>query len=165
MITIKRALTSKDIEDCVRFRHEVFVSEQRAAARSMRDLYDDTAVHVMALLDGRAIGTARAIFSPGGTAAVIGFVAVSRSYRQQGIGSKLIAALELAPEFCHIDTFLLNAGVDGVAFYRRLGYVPFGDAVMVGRTLHHRMKKIRPMPSSPATRQRPAFDEATAPCR
>src|SRR5262245_3783415 len=69
-------------------RHEVFVVEQSIAQELERDEDDDAATHLVALLDGRVVGTLRIV--PHGRIAKIERMAVAASLRKIGIGRQLM---------------------------------------------------------------------------
>src|SRR5438309_8893993 len=109
MITIRAANTARDIEECFRIREEVFIVEQSVPVELERDEDDSEALHFIALVDGRSVGTARVLLRDNGRSAKIGRVAVCRSNRGLGIGKLLIAAVEASPDLRDVDNFLLDA--------------------------------------------------------
>ena len=96
-ITIKTANTKSELEECFRLREEVFIIEQSVPVDMERDEHDATALHFLALIDAKPVGTARVVLKDNGTVAKIGRVAVRRSTRGIGIGKRLIAAIEETP--------------------------------------------------------------------
>src|SRR5580704_10916778 len=96
-ITIKSANTKSEIEECFRPREEVFIIEQSVPVDMERDEHDATALHFLALIDAKPVGTARVALKDNGRVAKIGRVAVRRSKRGIGIGKRLIAAIEETP--------------------------------------------------------------------
>jgi len=69
-------------------RHEVFVVEQRIPEELEVDADDKIAIHLVALLDRRAVGTLRIVRH--GRTAKIGRMAVAASMRKYGIGRALM---------------------------------------------------------------------------
>jgi predicted GNAT family N-acyltransferase len=106
-ITIKPANTKSELEECFRLREEVFIIEQSVPVDRERDEHDATALHFLALVDAKPVGTARVVLKDNGTAAKIQRVAVRRSNRGMGIGKRLIAAIEEAPVLEGVDHFIL----------------------------------------------------------
>jgi predicted GNAT family N-acyltransferase len=131
--------TDPAFKDCFRIRLEVFVHEQNVPLEEERDEYDATAWHFLAMLDGAAIGTARVIFKDGGVVR-IGRVAVSQSARRLGIGDALMRHIENAVS---ARQFILDAQIQAMPFYLRLGYTAYGDAFMEGGIAHRHMQKTR----------------------
>ena len=141
MITIRAANSAHDIEECFRIRDEVFIGEQQVPADLECDEDDSKALHFLAVVDGRAAGTARVVFRDEGRSAKIGRVAVCRQDRGVGIGKLLIAAIEAAPDLKYVGNFLLDAQTHASQFYERLGYEAYGEAFMDAGISHHHMKK------------------------
>jgi predicted GNAT family N-acyltransferase len=141
MVIIRAASTTHDMEQCFRIREEVFIVEQSVPVDIERDEYDSKALHFIALADGRAVGTARAVLKDNGTSAKIGRVAVSRSNRGFGIGKLLIAAIEETPDLTNVLNFFLDAQTHALQFYARLGYEAYGEEFMDAGIPHRHMKK------------------------
>jgi len=147
MITIRAANTARDIEECFRIREEVFIVEQSVPVELERDEDDCEALHFIALVDGRSVGTARVLLRDNGRSAKIGRVAVCRSNRGLGIGKLLIAAVEASPDLRDVDNFLLDAQTHALQFYARLGYEAFGEEFMDAGIPQRHMKKRTDTPS------------------
>ncbi len=140
-ITIKPANTKSELEECFRLREEVFIIEQSVPVDRERDEHDATALHFLALVDAKPVGTARVVLKDNGTVAKIQRVAVCRSKRGMGIGKRLIAAIEEAPVLEGVDHFLLEAQTHALQFYARMGYHAYGEEFMDAGIPHFRMKK------------------------
>ena len=91
-ITIKLVETENDMEAAVGIRFRVFVDEQAVPPEIELDEYDAVATHAIALLDGVAVGTGRAIIE--GDSARIGRMAVDLAHRRSGVGGLLLRFLE-----------------------------------------------------------------------
>ena len=70
-IKIKSANTKSEIEECFRLREEVFIIEQSVPVDLERDEHDATALHFLALVDAKPVGTARVVLKDNGTVAKI----------------------------------------------------------------------------------------------
>jgi predicted GNAT family N-acyltransferase len=127
-------------ETCLDIRLRVFVGEQNVPAEEERDSYEETARHFLALWSCEAAGTARAIMKEAGLVK-IGRVAVLTPYRKFGIGAALMRAVEAA--FPGAD-FVLDAQLQAMKFYERLGYVPEGP-VFDDAGIPHRLMFKRPL--------------------
>jgi predicted GNAT family N-acyltransferase len=143
-ITIKTANTKSELEECFRLREEVFIIEQSVPVDMERDEHDATALHFLALIDAKPVGTARVVLKDNGTVAKIGRVAVRRSTRGIGIGKRLIAAIEETPALEGVDHFILEAQTHALQFYARMGYQAYGEEFMDAGIPHFRMKKRNP---------------------
>ena len=76
MITIRRALSQRDIEECFQIRRQIFVVEQGVPSDMERDDNDRTALHFLVVEDGASVGAARVILKDNGASAKIGRVCV-----------------------------------------------------------------------------------------
>jgi predicted GNAT family N-acyltransferase len=135
-ITIKTANTKSEIEECFRLREEVFIIEQSVPVDMERDEHDATALHFLALVDAKSVGTARVVLKDNGTVAKIGRVAVCRSKRGMGIGKRLIAAIEetLALEGVDLSSWRLRP--------TRYSSMPVWDTELTGKNLWTRAFRI-----------------------
>ena len=143
-ITIKTADTKSEIEECFRLREEVFIIEQSVPVDMERDEHDATALHFLALIDAKPVGTARVVLKDNGSVAKIGRVAVRRSKRGIGIGKRLIAAIEETLALEGVDHFILEAQTHALQFYAHMGYQAYGEEFMDAGIPHFRMKKRNP---------------------
>jgi predicted GNAT family N-acyltransferase len=120
-------------------RREVFVAEQGVPAELEIDELDPGAIHLVAILDEKVVGTLRILRHEG--AAKIGRVAVRAAARRAGIGGRL---MERAGEIARQRGFaeiILHAQVSVAGFYRRLGYVEEGDPFEEAGIAHIAMRK------------------------
>lgn len=128
---------SVQFELCRNIRLKVFVGEQNVPTEEEFDELDQSAIHVLALFDGKPAGTARAVEKDQGFWK-IGRVAVCASYRKQGVGVALMQGIELA---CQGAGFTLSAQIHALRFYKKLGYVSVGTEFMEAGIPHMRMVK------------------------
>lgn len=108
-------------------RDEVFVREQGVPVALERDEIDAVAVHLLAVLDGVAVGTARAFARPEAPAtAGIGRVAVRAAARGQGIATAMMRRLLT---WCRRRGFArvsVHAQLYIAPFYAGFGFRPCG---------------------------------------
>jgi predicted GNAT family N-acyltransferase len=124
-------------ESCLDIRMRVFVGEQNVPAEEERDSYEESAQHFLALWNCEAAGTARAIVKEPGLIK-IGRVAVLAPYRKFGLGAALMRAVEAA--FPGV-VFQLDAQLQAMRFYEKLGYVAEGPVFEDAGIPHRLMKK------------------------
>jgi predicted GNAT family N-acyltransferase len=122
---------------CLDIRLRVFVAEQNVPEEEERDSYDESATHFLALWNCEAAGTARAIVKAPGRIK-IGRVAVLAPYRKFGLGAALMQAVEAAFPGA---VFQLDAQVQAMRFYERLGYVAEGPVFDENGIPHRLMLK------------------------
>jgi predicted GNAT family N-acyltransferase len=114
-----------DIATCQRLRHQVFVVEQGVATELEVDGLDGQAVHLLATVAGRPVGTARLLaYADKGK---IGRVCVVADQRGTGLGAALmqagVAHFRAQPG---VKLVTLGAQVTALGFYERLGFVAQG---------------------------------------
>ena len=134
---IQVSFGSAQFESCQTIRIEVFVEEQGVSIEEELDVLDSSALHVLALIDGKPVGTARAVEKQPGLWK-IGRVAVCASYRQQGVGVTLMRGIEST---CPTSHFTLSAQTHALKFYEKLGYVAKGAEFMEAGIPHFHMFK------------------------
>jgi predicted esterase YcpF (UPF0227 family)/predicted GNAT family N-acyltransferase len=120
-----------------RIRTQVFVEEQHVPPELELDALDAQCLHALALdADGQAVGTGRLL--PDGH---VGRMAVLRSWRGRGVGSRLLAALvEAARAHGHAEV-VLAAQCHAQAFYACHGFVAEGETFMDAGIPHVLMRR------------------------
>ena len=116
---------TRDIALCRRLRRVVFIDEQGVSEADELDDQDDTAIHLLAQVDGDPIGTARLLIL--GHTGKIGRVCVLVLLRHQGIGAALIrAAIDRLRGEPGVALAKLGAQTHAIGFYESLGFAAFG---------------------------------------
>lgn len=117
-------------------RRRVFIEEQGVPEALEWDGEDPHAMHLLAVLDGMPVGTAR-ILQDGH----IGRMAVLPEYRGRGIGRALLTqSLEVARDL-GVDKVFLDAQTHALGFYERLGFRAEGNEFMDAGIRHRRMRR------------------------
>lgn len=117
-------------------RREVFVIEQQIPEAEEFDAHDLTARHLVAVRAGHVVGALRLI--DGGQHVRIGRVAVGQAHRGLGIAAAMMRHAMVAVAAAGCDVFRLDAQVDKLGFYERLGFVAHGEAFDDGSGIMHR---------------------------
>jgi predicted GNAT family N-acyltransferase len=138
-VTIKRVETEEDMEAAVGIRFRVFVDEQSVPPEIELDEFDAVATHAIALVDGVAVGTGRAIIE--GDSARIGRMAVDQAHRRGGVGGLILKFLEDEAREQGATEFVLHAQEYVKAFYAAHGYTEHGDMFMEAGIPHIEMRK------------------------
>lgn len=120
-------------------RRAVFVGEQRVPLDIERDELDELAEHVLALVDGRPVGTGRLVRR--GRTGVIGRMAVLSEARGAGVGAHMLDLLEELARTHGSTEVELHAQATARRFYERLGYVASGDVYQEAGLAHIDMSK------------------------
>jgi predicted GNAT family N-acyltransferase len=129
-------LRTHDIAACLAIRRAVFIEEQGVSEADEVDGHDDQAVHLVAMQDGIAVGTARILIT--GDTGKIGRVAVLQQVRGAGLGAALVrAAVAELRATSGIATAKLGAQTHALGFYEQLGFAATGP-VYLDAGIEHR---------------------------
>jgi predicted GNAT family N-acyltransferase len=127
------------VDEAMELRRTVFVDEQGVTLEADRDGRDDEAVHLVAVNDGRVVGTLRLLAA--GEVSRLGRMVVSPELRGSGIGGRLLdLADEVAREMGH-RRIALHAQVPARRVYERAGYRRQGDVFVEQGIEHVAMEK------------------------
>lgn len=123
---IRRIGPGGDTEDAFAVRRAVFIGEQGIAPEIEIDGRDAAAVHYLATLDDRAVGTARVReLAPGRIK--VERVAVLAAARRHGIGRRIMRRLLEDAAADGVRRVELSAQLYVAAFYRDLGFIADSD--------------------------------------
>jgi predicted GNAT family N-acyltransferase len=123
-------------ERAMPLRMQVFVLEQGVPADLERDEFDPLSLHALAsTVQGQVVGTGRLL--PDGH---IGRMAVDAKWRGRGIGGRVLKGLVAAARARGMPCVVLNAQVQAMAFYRRHGFVAFGEHFVEAGLMHCAMR-------------------------
>ena len=137
---VKLAETQAESESIKDLRVQVFVREQDVPLSEEFDEHDESAVHAVALIEGRVVGTGRMYELPSGETQ-IGRMAVEPRHRRDGIGGLMLAYLEAQAGQRGVREVILHAQTYVQSFYERHGYVVDGEPFMEVDIEHVRMVK------------------------
>ena len=120
-ITIKQPQSEKEFEAYYDLRWRVLRQPWQQPQGSEKDELEDTSFHVMACDENnKVVGVGRLHFN-NKTEAQIRYMAVNPEFKNQGIGSLILAALEqYAKEDC--KAVMLHARENAAGFYQKKGY-------------------------------------------
>ena len=141
--TVRRA-TPGDLSACYDIRRRVFIEEQRVPEELEMDELDPSCTHFIALDGDRPIGTAR--LRSVGTDAKAERVAVLAAQRKRGAGRMLMARIEQEAAADGLARVVLNAQLEVIPFYERLGYRAEGERFEEAGIPHRRMTKTLSRP-------------------
>jgi len=114
-----------DLATCHALRRVVFIQEQGVPEADELDDLDAQAIHLLAVLDGRPVGSARLLRL--GDTGKIGRVCVLAQARGTGLGAALIrAALAEFRAMPGIARVKLGAQTHALGFYEKLGFAAYG---------------------------------------
>lgn len=132
---IRPASWQQEGEALRKIREQVFIREQNVPTELEWDGEDETAFHLLAEdTDGNPIGTARML--PDGH---VGRVAVVASWRGSGVGMALMRQMLKVAETKQYTKVFLDAQVEAIGFYQKLGFEAEGKTFLDAGILHRHM--------------------------
>ena len=138
-LEVRPIQSSVEREACYHVRMVVFVEEQAVPPWEELDADDESALHVAAIQDGVIVGTARLV-DKGDGLGKIGRVAVLKENRGEGIGRLLMEAL-LRVAADRFKALTLDAQLQVIPFYEKLGFQAHGDVFLDCEIEHRRMSR------------------------
>jgi predicted GNAT family N-acyltransferase len=136
-ITIRKVCTDKDLEKALRIRIRVFVREQGVPAEIELDDDDKRALHLLASIGKKPVGTARIVMRDG--KAKIGRMAVLKSHRRKKVGKKLLIRAITTAKKQGARKIYLNAQVAVIGFYESAGFRCVGPVFDEAEIAHRKM--------------------------
>jgi predicted GNAT family N-acyltransferase len=143
--TIRFAQTPEEFSAVVELRRRVFRDEQAIVAGEVTDGEDRHSLQALVVIPEGAIGAGRlSPPTPARSAGHIAWVAILPAFRGRGLGTELMRALLAAADRAGMPVVTLSAQTHALAFYRRLGFVPYGRRFLVRGIEHQPMSRRRP---------------------
>ena len=143
--SIRFAQTQEEFSAIVELRRRVFRDEQAIVEGDVSDSEDRHSFQALIQVPEGVIGAGRlsppTVIRPD---AHIAWVAILPPYRGRGLGTELMRALINAADEARMQTVTLSAQTHALAFYRRLGFVPYGRRFLVRGVEHQPMTRRRP---------------------
>ncbi|MDG4647099.1 GNAT family N-acetyltransferase [Roseibacterium sp. SDUM158017] len=137
---IAPARSAAEREACFDIRRAVFIDEQAIPEAEEWDAADEIATHFLAIGPEGPAGTARLI--PDGTVAKIGRVAVAKPHRGTGLGLALMEHLLDHARRNGFASAALDAQLQAIGFYARLGFAAEGPEFDDGSGILHRKMRL-----------------------
>ena len=136
-LRVRRASSRKDLERVFAIRTLVFVKEQGVPPEIERDPDDKRAFHSLAFDSGKAVGTARLVMHH--RSAKIGRMAVLKSHRRKGIGTKLLRRAIVTARKRGALKIYLHAQVPVIGFYEAVDFRCVGAVFREAGIPHRKM--------------------------
>jgi predicted GNAT family N-acyltransferase len=136
-VNIKRVSSQRELVQAFSIRIRVFVKEQRVPAEIELDRDDQQALHFLAWVSGRPVGTARLVVRHG--SAKIGRMAVLKSYRRKDVGGELLKRAVATARRLGARQIYLHAQVAVIGFYERFGFQTIGQVFDEAGIPHRKM--------------------------
>ncbi len=117
------------LKDALTIRSAVFGVEQNYKTGAGRDEHDDTAWFV-GIYDegGKAVSTARMIYTSDKQERLLGKIAVLPEFRKFGFGRVMVQKLEQIAVDENASVLRVNAQAQALGFYKKLGYTACGNS-------------------------------------
>ena len=138
----KKITTKEDLHTAFTIRKKVFVEEQGVPIEEELDQYDtldSSCVHILAYFNDEPVGTGRVRILDG--YGKLERICILPKYRLLGLGKVIMYLLEEQAKEKGVTKSKLHAQTNAELFYRRLGYVRFGEEFMDAGIPHILMKK------------------------
>lgn len=123
--------SDNELKGAFQVRKGVFVEEQGISEDLELDGRDSEALHMVVQYGERIIGTARVLFPTSGVAK-IERMAILKTFRLKGAGSKIISFLNGELKAKNINKVIVHAQCSAAPFYKSCGFiesgVPFDEA-------------------------------------
>ncbi len=138
---LKNPQTLEEFEGYYRLRWEILRRPWRQPPGSEKDEFEKNSFHFMAVSDSKIIGVGR-LHSINSETSQIRYMAIDEKYRNNGVGSAIIEAIEKQAVLCGIKKIILDARDSAVGFYQKHGYrVTAPSHTLFGEIKHFRMEK------------------------
>lgn len=138
---VRRISSREELEKAYTIRTRVFVREQGVPEEIELDRDDKRAFHFLAFASGKAVGTARVVMHRG--SAKIGRMAVLKSYRGRGIGTKLLKRTIVMAKKQDAQKIYLHAQVPVIGFYEAMAFQCVGQVFEEAGIPHRKMVLTR----------------------
>jgi predicted GNAT family N-acyltransferase len=142
---IIKAETQEQIKQCLEVRKQVFVIEQEVPESLEVDDYDSlenkSCIHILVLDQGTPVAAGR-IISYFNNAAKFQRIAVLPAYREAGLGSQLLKAMEQESSIAGYESVILDSQCHAEPFYLKNGYIQKSPEIFMDAGIPHvRMTK------------------------
>jgi predicted GNAT family N-acyltransferase len=138
-VEVRETRTDDELTAALDLRERVFCEEQGVSMESDRDGRDHEATHIVAVDDGRVIGTCRLLFRAG--VARLGRLAVEPHRRGDGVGAAILREADRVARAAGADAISLHAQTYAKGIYLRDGYLERGPTFVEEGIEHVSMEK------------------------
>lgn len=139
MLAVRATRSEDELAAALALRERVFCGEQGVPPEAERDGRDAGALHLVALEEGRVIGTCRLLLE--GDEARLGRMAVEGEGRRRGVGAALLAAADRHAAEHGARRLTLHSQLGARSVYARAGYEPRGEPFVEQGIDHVTMEK------------------------
>lgn len=134
------ANNQKHFYEQILVRKDVFIIEQNVPIEEEFDHHDSDAIQFVAYNNDKVIGAARFRVSNG--KGKVERVCVIKNYRKSGVGKLIMTTiLEYVINNTNLTQLILDAQLTAIPFYKKLGYIDYGDVFLDANIKHKAMYK------------------------
>lgn len=138
-VEVRRVAGDVEMAAALDVRHRVFCEEQGVPKREEIDGRDGDAIHLVAVEDGRVLGTCRLLFVD--RTVQFSRLAVDRDARRRGIATRLLQAADAEALAAGARRIVLHAQTYARDLYLADGYEPRGHVFVEAGIEHIAMEK------------------------
>jgi predicted GNAT family N-acyltransferase len=138
-VDVREASSREELSAALDLRERVFCGEQGVSVEADRDGRDPEATHIVAVEDGRVVGTCRLLFR--GRVARLGRLAVEPDRRGDGVAQAILRAADSTARDAGAELIALHAQTYAKELYARNGYVERGARFVEEGIEHVSMEK------------------------
>jgi predicted GNAT family N-acyltransferase len=143
MIRVKKVDNDLELKEAFGIREVVFVQEQACPPEEEYDGFDDEAIHFVAYMDNKPVGTCRYRTTEKGVK--LERFAVLKEKRGSGVGKRLVqtALGHIEQQNLPKGTMLyLHAQIPAMPLYTRFGFDQVGEMFEEAGIDHYEMRKV-----------------------
>ena len=141
-IEIRKPETEQEVEKYYNLRWRILRKPWSQPKGSEQDEMDEESIHIMAIIGDKVIGCGRGHFNSS-IEAQIRYMAVDDSFQGQGIGLRILKALEEELTENGAREIILKARENAVSLYEKHGYEIYQEGeILYGEIKHYWMRKI-----------------------
>ena len=139
---IKEAQSKDEFKQYYNLRWRILRKPWGQPEGSEKDELENECIHIIAKDHNTVVGIGRLQFNSK-TEAQIRYMATEPKYERQGIGTKIVSALEDQSKRNNCTTVMLDAREPAMDFYEKLNYVKKEKSYLLFDSIqHYKMKKI-----------------------
>jgi predicted GNAT family N-acyltransferase len=138
-IEVREATTEDERAEALALRSRVFCDEQGVSFEADQDGRDPEATHIVAIEDGKVIGTCRLLFRS--NIARLGRLAVERDRRGDGVAAAILREADRLAQDTGAEAIALHAQTYALALYENAGYKQYGPTFVEEDIEHVAMEK------------------------
>ena len=140
-IEIRKPETKLEFEKYFDLRWRILRKPWSQPRGSEQDNMDEDGIHLMAIIDYKVIGVGRGHFNSK-EQAQIRYMAVDQNFKRQGIGLRILKALEEELTENEAQEIILKARENAVSLYEKQGYKIYKEGeILFDKIKHYWMRK------------------------